>query len=467
MRSLKNFKRLINQHSKIIIYGAGQVARELFEWMKNEKINSKVSYFAVTYLGDNPTQIDDVPVRTIDSLAENNTDALVIVATLLNAQKEIGDTLQRLGFRSCTYITSNLRREMSYCRMEYFNRKIYLCDTYYHVLIALTMIEVNKEEADLFFSNGLERDYELQDRIIKSAIVDNIFRHDRGKVREVLYNSKLKRLLFGRRRLIYNFEKITTVDFSRYKGGVYMFFDEGQIARYIQAKHIKYTLLEDCYDFMKVVVPMKFMDRLEHTQSFWGKIEAKLGLDYVPLGQSKYCKKIEVNDLNGIAIPQRKVTEYPREKLIAKLTARQKEKIFKIFVGEQLVESSSNENTLLILTQPLFKDNFVPSLETQKQIYTDIIKENKNKFDVIYVKPHPRDDFPYEQIDCNIHVINKKIPTEVFNFMNRIMFKKAITISSTAIYNMNFVEEKELLGLNYISPYVPESERKNLSIVLP
>ena len=152
--------------------------------------------------------------------------------------------------------------------MQYFKRKIYLCDTYYHVLIALTMIEVNNEKADLFFSNGLERDFNLQYRIIKNGIVDNIFNHDRGKVRETLYDSKLKRLLKGRKHLIYNFEKITTVDFTRYNGGVYMFFDEGQIARYIQAKHIKYTLLEDCYDFMKVVVPMKFMDRLERSQSF-------------------------------------------------------------------------------------------------------------------------------------------------------------------------------------------------------
>ena len=131
------------------------------------------------------------------------------------------------------------------------------------------------------------------------------------------------------------------------------------------------------------------------------------------------------------------------------------------------METSSGRKTLLILTQPIFKDNFVPTLETQKQIYLDIINENKDKYEEIYVKPHPRDDYPYEQIDSSICVIDKKIPTEVFNFMNKILFTKAITINSTAIYNMKFVEEKEMLGLKHISSYVPDSERKNLAIVLP
>jgi FlaA1/EpsC-like NDP-sugar epimerase len=111
MNSLNNFNRLIKQYPKIIIYGAGLVARELFEWMKCEQTNTRVKYFAVTYLGDNPTHIEDVPVRNIDSIVENNTDVLVIVATLLNAQKEIGDTLQRLGFNTCVFITSDIRKK--------------------------------------------------------------------------------------------------------------------------------------------------------------------------------------------------------------------------------------------------------------------------------------------------------------------------------------------------------------------
>ena len=107
-----------------------------------------------------------------------------------------------------------------------------------------------------------------------------------------------------------------------------------------------------------------------------------------------------------------------------------------------------------MITQPLYKDCFVPSIAIQVAIYSDIIERALSEYKKIYIKAHPRDDYDYGSTFVNVSIIDRKIPTEVLNFENKILFDKAITINSTAIYQMDFVNKKEILGLDYIKRFM-------------
>lgn len=117
-----------------------------------------------------------------------------------------------------------------------------------------------------------------------------------------------------------------------------------------------------------------------------------------------------------------------------------------------VVKINPKDDNVLLLTQPLFKDNMVDYMQDQIDIYKDMINKYIKDYKV-YIKPHPRDDFDYKKINKDVKIINKNMPIEVLKFNSNIKFKKAVTIVSSSIKSLNFVEEKIEYGFEYLDKY--------------
>lgn len=450
---IQEFKR----KKRIIIYGAGMVGQQFWRWLKSVGLADRVLAFAVTYKGDNRDEIDGVPVCEISELDKYNKSSSVIVATLPDYHKEIVNTLNKYTFENIVLYDQVLYHDVISKAVN--KKELYICATYYHVLISITKILVYKQDADMVLTDGLKKNFDLSYKLKKNKCVNNVFHYDNARSIGFEPTESGIKCLFRKRKDIKCFEKEFTLNIHNYNM-VNVFYDYNKLGRYLQAKRCKYRLIEDCYDFMKLVIPIRFGDLANYWGSKQYKIDNFLGMKYQAFGQSKHCKSIEVNSKEEIRISDKKVVVVPREELFAKLNIKSKETIYKVFAEDKQIGTIEGKN-ILVLTQPLYKDGYVPSIKIQEDIYVYIFKELCKGYDKIYLKAHPRDDYPYSKLDIELSVIDKNIPTEVFNFKNEVLFNKAITINSTAIYSMNFVEEKQMLGIEFLEKFVDKANMQN------
>lgn len=69
------------------------------------------------------------------------------------------------------------------------------------------------------------------------------------------------------------------------------------------------------------------------------------------------------------------------------------------------------------------------------------------------IKPHPRDLIDYEALCPGAVVLKGRFPVEVLNFFEGLHIKRAVSILTTAMNNMDFVEEKLNLGASFWDKY--------------
>ncbi|WP_296312534.1 glycosyltransferase family 52 [Winogradskyella sp. UBA3174] len=101
----------------------------------------------------------------------------------------------------------------------------------------------------------------------------------------------------------------------------------------------------------------------------------------------------------------------------------------------------------IILTQTLNEDGVIEHEQEKLDICIDFIDQANT--DIIYIKPHPRERTDYKVLfktDSRIIVLPKLFPAELLNLHPNLKFKKAFTAFSTAIDNLEHVEEKISLG---------------------
>lgn len=453
MKLVKDLLKEIKKHKNIIIYGAGDVSSLTLKFLKKEKQENKIISIAVTDIKNNKKKSENYKICNITDMIQHKEESLVIIATLELYHKEIKCLLKSLKFKYIYEINQSLYNYMNIHVKLNHSRKLYICEGYYHVLISLIKIQIGKENADIMLTNGLDKNNDLISKLIKSNVVYNVIKFSKGSVNEYISKSRIKERIIGFKKNIIFFEKQFAINLEHYTGGIFLFFDNNKIGRYIQSKKINYTLIEDCFEFMNLIMPEKYKNITNEWGNLTYKIERFFGIGYFPFGQSKYCKVIEVNSQVEIQnIKKNKIKILPREYIFNKLSLEQKKKLYFIFVNNNLDLKQTSKNNILILTQPLYIDGFVSSEKIQKTIYSRIIEEALKEGDV-YIKPHPRDLFEYSKIDSKLIILDKNVPTEVYNFMDEVLFEKAITINSTAIYNMNFVKKKVFLGMDYISNF--------------
>lgn len=330
-------------------------------------------------------------------------------------------------------------------------KRLYMCNTPYHLFSTLIKEIKLDNDVDIVLSDKTLGYEKLELALKKSNLVNNVFIIEESKFHLPKINPSYWGNITQNKKVREAVEPYIDFDVRIYDD-IYMYHDFTRFGCYIIASSIKYNLIEDGLDYFRV-----FDKFINIDLSLRRRILSFLNLNIFHYGQSRYCKSIEVNSIKDIRIPLKKVIEVPRKQLISSLTNEEKKRIYDIFMGDKEVTTNNEENNkILILTEPLFKDCRVSSEEEQLRVYRDLIDTYNSEKYTVYIKPHPRDMLDYSKLNREHIIIDRDFPVEILNFNENIKFNKAVAITSASIDGIKFVDNKIKVGFNYL-----ESDKKD------
>jgi hypothetical protein len=330
---------------------------------------------------------------------------------------------------------------------------VYICLTYYHVLITIIK-EINKnaeKKVDIVICSTIPNYQKLISSLNRSSIFSKVIFFDEKKYQ---IEKPLQRNIYGKLHFLFfnhYIKKKIIVDFKIKKvyKEVNIFNDAANIGYYLRAKKIFYNLLEDGYDHYKILknyIKIEYNDKKFRHRFF--SFES-----YFYHGNSKYSKIVEVNDSDGLDIPKEKIIVNKKKDMFDKLNETDKKKIYSIFILDDFpMNLFLKTKKVLLLTQPFYNDGMLKTESSQIRLYNDIIKRYLSS-SIVFIKPHPRDEVSYKTLSKVCQIVDKNIPIEVLNFNDKIKFNTVVTVSSSSIHGIDFVDEKIFLGLDFLKKY--------------
>lgn len=326
------------------------------------------------------------------------------------------------------------------------------------------------QKADIALS-AISTDFEnLGDRLTKTAIFDTVIALDEkredffpelAKYRKN-YSSILKhmvnRMIFTKKLAKCEIPYMRVIDFAAY-GDIYVFCDSDPVGYYLNYRHIYYHAVEDGLDCLKNLDDAYVANQGHFRLKTWF---SRHNLIFIMNGWGKYCIDMEINDRSVVPTDCPRFVEEPRKPLEKALTPEQKKLVIKAFVDdadslmEQLKPSYEGEEFACFLTEPHPVD-----VEARKRVCLDVIEKYCKGYRVL-IKPHPRDLIDYTALCPDAVVLRGRFPVEVLNFFEGLHIKKAVSIVTTALNNMDFVDEKLNLGASFWDAYEePEKHAYN------
>ena len=326
---------------------------------------------------------------------------------------------------------------------------VYICNTYYHLLITILKIihknEFGKNDLILFSDRTndiLINDSMIIDRMKQKNIFKNIIIFDHSKEELEICSHRFQ--FFKKRKLVKKIAKSNEINFRKYKE-IYIFFDISTMGMVINYQHIYYNLLEDGTDCFKNANKGKLR----------GKWNIRKLVKYVfnirGLGQSKYIKSIEVNDINDIMLEKNNVIELKKSQLFEGLTKDNKKLLLDIFLSD--FDYKKYNNKILLITQPLYSDKYFNTEQEQINMYKYIIEKEKIDNKNVIIKTHPREKIDYKKYFHDADIMDFIFPLEILNFCDDIVFDKIITLSSTSINIFKNYNQKIFLGWEWLEKY--------------
>ena len=235
---------------------------------------------------------------------------------------------------------------------------------------------------------------------------------------------------------------------------IYVFCDHDPIGYYLNRYKIKYHAVEDGLDCI-VYLNSAYSDNVPYFK-FKKFMSDKLGLIFINDGYGKYCIDMEVNNIAAIVPYCKKFKEVPRTTLVERLTEKDKEILVKIFVRDyeglmtKINSLDTDKECVLILTEPLC------TLDVRQRIFEDLTAKYSAEGNVV-IKPHPRDNFDYENHFTDNICIDGSVPMEVLNFIPGVHFRKVVSVF-TPLDAISFAKEKEMLGPDFMDKYEDPSK---------
>lgn len=321
-------------------------------------------------------------------------------------------------------------------------RKIYICTTYYHVLVTLakTLLEKSKiKNTDIIVCDDIIEAESLCQKLKKYNLFNKIFFVKQSEMPEFVSNNIFKNLLYLHPFNYAMNSKYINVNFDNYSD-IYIFHDDTKIGHYLNDAGYYYHLIEDSLNFYQKILNTPFRYAVISNWKYY--LKRILNYKYLPLGNSKYVLDIEVNENKNLQIKRKKVVELNRHELFNKAFLEHKDVLLWVFLDREIKDLLKKENKALVLTQPLYKDKILQSEAEQLSFYKKIVQDLKQKNFKVYIKPHPRDCIDYSAFISDINVINKEFPIEIFNYIKNISFSIAASMDSSCMDALNFCEVK-------------------------
>lgn len=147
---------------------------------------------------------------------------------------------------------------------------------------------------------------------------------------------------------------------------------------------------------------------------------------------------------------QKKAVELNIKKEVAKFSTIQKERLFETFINTAAPELPKHNNAL-ILTQPISEDGLVTEA-VKIEIYKDVIAKVPQGLNII-LKTHPREKTAYQEYFKDIIVLPGLFPIEILGLKEGFHFTKGYTLFSTALNNLEIVDQGYFMGKDYIDKF--------------
>ena len=362
--------------------------------------------------------------------------------------------------------------------MKKTKSRIYVCHTFYHVYVSiLKEMKIVREcspleykKADIALSSISTNFGDLNERLRKTEIFNEVFDLDEkredffpelAKYRQN-YSNILKhmvnRMIFTKKLAKCEIPYMAIIDFKAYED-IYVFCDSDPIGYYLNYKHIYYHAVEDGLDCLKNLDDAYVANSGHFKLKTWF---SRHNLIFIMNGWGKYCLDMEINDRSMVPTDCPRFVEVPRKPLEQALTTQQKKLMIQAFIEDadalmqQLKPKYEGEEFACFLTEPHPTDE-----EARKKVCVDVIDGYCKGYRVL-VKPHPRDMIDYEKLCPDAVVLKGRFPVEVLNFFEGLRIKKAVSILTTAMNNLDFIDEKINLGASFWDAYEdPEKHAYN------
>lgn len=325
---------------------------------------------------------------------------------------------------------------------------LYICNTYYHLLISIVKAIKSEEPCSVVLSadrknDCLFHDDKLVERLEKSKIFKEVLIFNNSEYETKIDSNKLKKYLYTIR-----CAKKDELNLKKYDN-IYIFYELCSIGRMLNFLKLKYNLIEDGTDFF-----IRNSHRLIIKKGLKEKIKEKL--NFYSFANSKYINSIEVNSTKGLENYKKNFVEVPRDELFNSLTNSEKNKILRIFLPDGL-DNNDFEKSSLIITQPLSEDGILDSEKTKIEIYKKIITDVATSKKII-IKTHPREKTNYKKFFKECIIIDYPFPIELLSFFS-IKIEEAITVSSTSVNLIKNCNHKIYLGWDYLK----ENKKKGIN----
>jgi hypothetical protein len=347
--------------------------------------------------------------------------------------------------------------------------RIYVCHTFYHVYVSILKemklerktLKGEYQKADIALSK-LSTDFgDLGQRLERTGIFNRVITLDERREEtfpqlakyRANYSNIIKhmvnRMIFTKKLAKCEKPYLDPVGFKDYDD-VYVFCDSDPIGYYLNYKHIYYHAVEDGLDCLKNLDDAYVANQGHFKLKTWF---SRHNLIFIMNGWGKYCLDMEINDRSVVPTDCPRFKEEPRKPLEKALTSKQKKLMIQAFIEdadklmEQLKPSYEGEEFACFLTEPHPVDE-----EARKKVCLDVIDRYCKGYRVI-IKPHPRDMIDYNDLCPDAVVLRGRFPVEVLNFFEGLHIKRAVSILTTAMNNMEFVDEKLNLGASFWDAY--------------
>lgn len=353
--------------------------------------------------------------------------------------------------------------------------RIYVCHTYYHVYVTFLKefaLPPERQGHATIVLSSLSTDFEnLKVRLKKAAFFEEVIEFDEKRdtffpelapLREnkgnFLFNL-ISRIRFTKRYAKLE-EPYIPVDFTQYRD-IYVFCDSDPIGYYLNYKHIPYHALEDGLNCLKAYDAARYDNRGHFKLKAF---LAKRNILFIQNGYAKYCIDMEINDKSCLKYDCPKYVVVPRKPLEQRLTEEEKAILVRAFMEniedlrKAIAKQDKSMKNAIVLTEELCTP------EVRKRIFQDIIASYCDGYRV-FIKPHPRDTLDYEKEFLECIVLKGRYPLEIMNYIEGVHFHRAVAVFTQAIESMDFVDEKIMLGEDFMDKYeAPEIHRYNEQI---
>ncbi|MEX0291087.1 MAG: glycosyltransferase family 52, partial [Flavobacteriaceae bacterium] len=153
---------------------------------------------------------------------------------------------------------------------------------------------------------------------------------------------------------------------------------------------------------------------------------------------------------------QRKAVELNIKREVARLSRALKQEIYAIFLSEDF--QIPQNNSALILTQPISEDKVIKDESVKIAIYKDVISKVPESYAIV-LKTHPRETTDYTEYFENITVLPPLFPIEILGLKEGFYFERGYTLFSTALSNLEIVKERFFMGKDYLDKFTVKATR--------